>query len=126
MKKLKPKYIVGIDEVGRGPLAGPVAVGAVLIYAEHYQRVTKLFPVVKDSKKLTARTREEWFMRIREAEELGFLVSAVSFVTPGIIDKKGLTLSIRTALTKTLIVVTSRKGGPSCSAKSISRKDRPS
>ena len=27
----KPKYIVGIDEVGRGPIAGPVAVCALCI-----------------------------------------------------------------------------------------------
>ena len=53
MKKAKSTHTIGIDEVGRGPLAGPVAVGMVLVYAEHYRRVAKLFPVVKDSKALS-------------------------------------------------------------------------
>ncbi len=80
VKKAQKKHIIGVDEVGRGPIAGPVAVGAVLIYAEHLRRVIKLFPVVKDSKKLSAKKREEWLVKIREAEESGFLVTAVAFV----------------------------------------------
>lgn len=102
MKKREYKYIIGIDEVGRGPLAGPVAVGAVLIYAKHYRRVEKLFPVIKDSKKLSAKVREEWFVRIREAEETKFLITSVVFVAPSVIDKKGLSYAIRTALEQAL------------------------
>ncbi|HBH71618.1 MAG TPA: ribonuclease HII [Candidatus Yonathbacteria bacterium] len=98
----KYEHIIGIDEVGRGPLAGPVAVGAVCIYAEHHKRVTKLFPVIKDSKKLTAKLRDEWNKRIFEAESLGYLSCAVSFVPPSVIDKKGLSYAIRTALEKAL------------------------
>lgn len=109
MKKSVHKYIIGIDEVGRGPLAGPVAVGAVRIYAEHHKRVEKLFPVIKDSKKLTAKKREEWCMRILEAETLGYLSSAVSFITPSVIDKKGLAYAIRTALARALDSVTNTK-----------------
>ncbi len=111
-KHRKPKYIIGIDEVGRGPLAGPVAVGAVLIYAEHYRRVAKIFPVVKDSKKLSAKKREEWLVKIREAEKAGLLATAVAFVSSGSIDKKGIAPSIRTALAKALATVTSTKGSP--------------
>jgi ribonuclease HII len=43
-------YIIGIDEAGRGPLAGPVAVGA---FAVAGRRVLKRFAGVKDSKQLT-------------------------------------------------------------------------
>lgn len=96
------KHIIGIDEVGRGPLAGPVAVGAVCIYAEHYKRVAKLFPVIKDSKKLTAKLRNEWSKKIFEAETLEYLSCAVSFVSPSVIDKNGLSYAIRTALEKAL------------------------
>ena len=101
----KYEHIIGIDEVGRGPLAGPVAVGAVCIYAEHHKRVTKLFPVIKDSKKLTAKLRDEWHKRIFEAESLGYLSCAVSFVPPSVIDKKGLSHAIRSALTRALKIV---------------------
>ena len=101
-KKGKLKYIVGIDEVGRGPIAGEVAVGAVLIFAEHYKKVSKLFPVIKDSKKLSAKAREAWLVKIREAESRGHLISKVSFVSSSIIDKKGIAHSIRTALAESL------------------------
>ncbi len=102
MKKSGHKYLVGVDEVGRGPLAGPVAVGAVCIYMEHRTRVAKLFPVTRDSKKLSAKARVEWVIRIRDAEEAGFLTTAVAFVAPGAIDKNGIAPSIRAALAKAL------------------------
>ncbi|MCL1809325.1 MAG: ribonuclease HII [Clostridiales bacterium] len=54
------RYIAGIDEVGRGPLAGPVVAAAVVL--------PESFSVegVNDSKKLTARKREELFDLIIE------------------------------------------------------------
>ncbi len=53
------KYIIGIDEAGRGPLAGPVVVAGIRIrrITDRELRANK----IKDSKKLTARQREEWF-----------------------------------------------------------------
>lgn len=109
---MRHKYIIGIDEVGRGPLAGPVAVGAVCIYAEHHTRVKKLFPVVRDSKKLSPKKRAEWCERIRSAEALGYLSCAVSFVAPSVIDKKGLTHAIFTAVERSLAVVAQKKVRP--------------
>ena len=102
---MRHKYTIGIDEVGRGPLAGPVAVGAVCIYAEHHKRVVKLFPVIKDSKKLTPKMRAEWRERIRSAETLGYLSCVVSFIAPSVIDKKGLSYAIRTAIEKSLSAI---------------------
>ena len=101
----KYKYKIGIDEVGRGPLAGPVAVGAVCIFTEHQTKVRKIFPVTKDSKKLTPKMRAKWRERIREAEALGYLSCAVTFVAPSIIDKKGLSYAIRTAIEKSLMAI---------------------
>ncbi|MBR3157136.1 ribonuclease HII [Candidatus Saccharibacteria bacterium] len=46
--------ILGIDEVGRGPLAGPLVVGAVILPADE----KPWFKELKDSKKLTAKKRE--------------------------------------------------------------------
>ncbi len=54
------QYIVGIDEVGRGPLAGPVLVGAVILPKDC--RILG----VKDSKKLSENKREELDIKIRE------------------------------------------------------------
>ena len=36
------KYIAGIDEAGRGPLAGPVSAGAVLILEKDFKEVKKI------------------------------------------------------------------------------------
>ncbi|MDI6756402.1 MAG: ribonuclease HII [Endomicrobiia bacterium] len=51
--------MAGVDEAGRGPLAGPVAVAAVALDR------SRPIPGVNDSKKLSARKREELFMLIR-------------------------------------------------------------
>ncbi|HBF44628.1 MAG TPA: ribonuclease HII [Clostridiales bacterium] len=52
------KYICGIDEVGRGPLAGPVVTCAVIM------DLTKLVDGVDDSKKLSAKKREKFYDEI--------------------------------------------------------------
>ena len=54
----KVKYIAGVDEVGRGPLAGPVTVCAVIMDLD------KLVDGVNDSKKLTAKKREALYDKI--------------------------------------------------------------
>ena len=58
--------ILGIDEVGRGPLAGPLVMGAVIL-PEQYQ---PWFNELKDSKKLTAKKREELSSLILESSTL--------------------------------------------------------
>ena len=52
--------ICGIDEAGRGPLAGPVAAGAVILPRD----CTLLY--LNDSKKLSEKRREELFVQIKE------------------------------------------------------------
>ncbi|MFH1522699.1 MAG: ribonuclease HII [Patescibacteria group bacterium] len=54
------KLIGGIDEAGRGPLAGPVVAACVILGPEFRAGKSKL-ELVKDSKKLTAKKREELF-----------------------------------------------------------------
>ena len=54
------KYIAGIDEAGRGPLAGPVCVAMVIMPLEEEKRIAG----VNDSKKLTEKKREELFEKI--------------------------------------------------------------
>lgn len=65
MKEFEKKYedcrlICGIDEAGRGPLAGPVAAGAVILPKD----CTILY--LNDSKKLSEKRREELFLEIKE------------------------------------------------------------
>ena len=94
----KPIFVVGIDEVGRGPLAGPVAVGACRIPVNS----KRLFAGIKDSKKLSEKKREEWLLKMKEWKAEGVIDYAVSFVSANTIDEIGIAESIRLALSKSL------------------------
>jgi len=65
------KLIAGIDEAGRGPLAGPV-VAACVVVSNKLEVRSKKFLDIKDSKKLSAKRREKLFNIIREEfDEVG-------------------------------------------------------
>ena len=55
-------YIAGVDEAGRGPLAGPVCVASVIMPLD----IDKIIPDVNDSKKLSEKKREMLFDKIIE------------------------------------------------------------
>jgi ribonuclease HII len=74
---------VGVDEVGRGPIAGPVAVCALACIDP---AVMVLFDGVKDSKKLTEKAREKWFAVVQDQCAAGSLKYAVSFQNERVID----------------------------------------
>lgn len=97
------RYIIGIDEVGRGPIAGPVAVGAFVFLNSDAK---KLFKGVKESKQLSEVQREKWFSIIKLAKEEGWVDFAVSFQSSKVIDKKGIVFAIKTALAKSLRALT--------------------
>ena len=65
------RSVAGVDEVGRGPLAGPVVAAAVLVGPD-----TALLEGVNDSKQLTQRRRDELAAAI--CASLGFAVGAAS------------------------------------------------
>lgn len=97
------RYIVGIDEVGRGPLAGPVAVGAVVVPSDFDEA---FFDGVRDSKKLTPKRREEWFEKIKKEKKNGALTYTVCFTAPELIDSYGIVWAIRSAIDKALLQLT--------------------
>jgi len=85
----KYQFVAGIDEVGRGPLAGPVVAAAVAI--EDYKGLTfaglqrlDLCNAFRDSKHLSPKQREEIFEAIKNNPEIKW---KVSFVSPNVIDK---------------------------------------
>ncbi|MBP6343337.1 MAG: ribonuclease HII [Candidatus Omnitrophica bacterium] len=59
------RWIIGIDEAGRGPLAGPVVASAVML------RTTLFENKIKDSKKMTERQRERAFFEIFDNAYVG-------------------------------------------------------
>ena len=61
--------IAGIDEAGRGPLAGPVVAGAVVFDQSFIERELSLrFSGLTDSKKLSAKKREQFFALLTECD----------------------------------------------------------
>lgn len=86
------KYYIGIDEVGRGPIAGPVTVCAVLSFSG---RELGDFKGIKDSKKLTGKGREKWFKKIKTSRAEKIVDFSVFSVGNKTIDKIGIVASIR-------------------------------
>ena len=95
----KGACLIGIDEAGRGPLAGPVSVGAFAV--KSHAMLTR-FKGVKDSKQLSEEQREEWFAIIKKCSKEGDACYAVSFTGAATIDLKGISNSICAALNRCL------------------------
>ncbi|MDD5593403.1 MAG: ribonuclease HII [Candidatus Margulisbacteria bacterium] len=74
------RLIAGVDEVGRGPLAGPIVAAAVIL-PKNFS-----LPGLNDSKKLTPKSRERLFVEIKRAA-LGVGIAAVSH---RLIDRLGI------------------------------------
>ena len=84
--------ILGIDEVGRGPLAGPLVVGAVVLPEFDDSEVPEWVLELRDSKKLTAKKRE----RLNEII-LKEAVSGLGWVFAEELDKVGISEALKLA-----------------------------
>jgi ribonuclease HII len=99
------QYIIGIDEVGRGPIAGPVAVCSFKCEPSFFNLISIDIPL-RDSKKLTKKQREKWFEYLKEEKAKGNCDFSVSLVSAEWIDKVGIVRSITKALETSLLKVT--------------------
>ncbi len=88
--------LCGIDEAGRGPIAGPLVMAGVIL--------NKKIDGLNDSKKLSEKKREELFDKIIEASQY-----EIVFVDNKTIDEKGLSWSINFALNKIVDSLKSEK-----------------
>jgi len=98
MKTIKNR--VGIDEAGRGCLAGPVVVATALI-PNDFKKPADL-PQLRDSKRMTSLQREKWQKWIKEKGEYFGVYVAVSFVMPATIDKINITKAANIAAWRSL------------------------
>lgn len=81
--------VAGVDEAGRGPLAGPVAAAAVIVHSEK-----QIVSSVRDSKKMSRGQREQAF------EEICRLSTAygIALVSAAEIDEIGIQLAVKKAM----------------------------
>ena len=77
-------FIVGIDEVGRGPLAGPVSIG-VVICRHHFS-----IQGITDSKLLTEKKRESIVEEAKSLEEKGLIQTGVFSSPATLVDEIGI------------------------------------
>lgn len=87
------EYVAGLDEAGRGSIAGPVTAAAVILPLNNDQ-LSKHLQQVNDSKQLTAKVREEMFSRITHYA----LAYAVASVPALVIDEIGILPATRRAM----------------------------
>lgn len=92
---MKVGYIIGIDEVGRGPLAGPVVVTALALPVKFKIQKNNL----RDSKKLTEAQRKDWLTYIRGCPKICY---SVARIYPRLIDKINISRAANLAAKKAL------------------------
>lgn len=95
-------HIAGLDEAGRGALAGPVVAGAVILAAN--SRLAGLWAEVQDSKLLSPPRREELSVRIREQAAAWSLGEA----SAAEIDARGIAPATRLAMRRAVQALSPR------------------
>jgi ribonuclease HII len=94
-------YIAGVDEAGRGALAGPVAVGAVVLPSQDLELYDRLHGV-RDSKQMSPSARDIWGVIIKEIA----LSWGVGFATAKEIDNLGIAPAIHLAAARAISQLT--------------------
>ena len=87
------QWLVGVDEAGRGPLAGPVAVGVVAVPRRF--DIRRAFPGVDDSKKLSEALREEIYAEALGRHRAGDIKLCARLAGPLYIDTHGIVRAVR-------------------------------
>ncbi len=103
-KKKAIKWLIGIDEAGRGPLAGPVTVGLFAVPISNQLVFQKTFfpKNIRDSKKLSESAREKMFSQMVELKKEGQIYFSHAHTTASLIDRIGITAAIKKGINKVL------------------------
>lgn len=94
------KWLIGVDEAGRGPLAGPVSVAALAIKLSDKHLLEK--GKVRDSKQLSELAREKIFAELKLLRARGKIMHAVSLVGNKIIDREGIVRAVKKGIRNVL------------------------
>lgn len=100
-------WLIGVDEAGRGPLAGPIAVGAVLVPLDFDW---ELLSEVGDSKQLSQEQRERVYAQAKQLRQAGRLRFSVAMSSAQMIDAVGIVPAIKRAMARALQSVLRQEG----------------
>lgn len=95
-------FVIGIDEAGRGPLAGPVVAAALFLSSDfnfHTTKNQKEFLKIRDSKKITPKGREKLFDFLIENKDIRY---GIGIVDEKIIDQKNILQATFIAMKKAI------------------------
>ncbi|PIP86585.1 ribonuclease HII [Candidatus Campbellbacteria bacterium CG11_big_fil_rev_8_21_14_0_20_44_21] len=92
------RCIIGIDEAGRGPLAGPVCAGLVAWRPAFQAKILKELPLLTDSKKLSPKRRAELFKKIKKLKKQGLLFYTHTMANAEDIDEGGIVKCLQTTI----------------------------
>ncbi|MSU60358.1 MAG: ribonuclease HII [Candidatus Staskawiczbacteria bacterium] len=95
--KQRLRRVVGLDEAGRGPLAGPVVAGAVIVRHNSYSLFKNI--TINDSKKLSEKQREFLYEKLTNDKNI---VWGVGIVSEKIIDKINILEASKLAMQKAI------------------------
>jgi ribonuclease HII len=90
--KSKTRYLAGVDEAGRGPLAGPVAIGVAVVPQDFDWT---LLTGVGDSKKVPVKQRELIARKARALKRAGMINFRVALIPHTTIDRIGISPAVR-------------------------------
>ncbi len=94
LSKQGHSLIIGVDEAGRGPLAGPVVAAAVALGTKRFKNR------IDDSKKLTPQQRENAFLEIVEKSIFG-----IGVINEKIIDRLNILVATRIAMEQAIAML---------------------
>lgn len=96
----RKRVVIGIDEVGRGALCGPVTVGAfVFLGRERFLSRIDRAPL-RDSKRLTSMAREEWYRTLKRHAHEGRVAFRTARVTSALVDRMNISNAANLAATR--------------------------
>lgn len=93
------RWIAGVDEAGRGPLAGPLFVAAVILPESYHS------PILTDSKALSAKVREHLFDEITQNPNI---LHSIIEIQPEEIDRLNILQATREGMRRAVSTLTQR------------------
>jgi ribonuclease HII len=100
------KLVIGVDEAGRGALAGPVAVGAFSVEEGSLRMVIERLRLniseLRDSKMLSPKKRDEIFGRLKDLRSIGLCDYRVVMVGNSVINDRGINAAVSIGIRRVL------------------------